>query len=300
MSAPSKLEFDELCESMQIFLHFPDVEKDILEKVEEFVEKILLSPAQNGTRNSAQVMSDYLNGQQNTLERIKVIAGFSHGSREKLKQIFKAIYPDDTRSYSKAIEKDDQVRKKIAEFLVNPDSEKNTVPAFVRKSFALPENWTELLQDRKYLERIAYGNMQSLYSVSIGNALEKKINSIVTKLGYEHQKGSVKIVGGKEVDIAIPNTDAPKIIIMSSYMITTSSAQSSRANEQAAMQDSIRAHNRLPEQLDVSNVIFVNVIDGGGWLDRRKDLKRIWQSSDYCLSYSRLSDLESIIKSAMP
>lgn len=50
MSAPSKLEFDELCESMQIFLHFPDVEKDILEKVEEFVGKILLSPAQNGTK----------------------------------------------------------------------------------------------------------------------------------------------------------------------------------------------------------------------------------------------------------
>lgn len=245
-------------------------------------------------------MSDYLNGQQNTLERIKVIVGFSYGSREKLKQIFKAIYSDDTRSYSKAIEKDIQVRNRIAEFLVNSDSEKNIVPTFVRKSFELPENWIELLQNKEYLGRIAYGNMQSQYSVSIGNALENKVNSIVTKLGYEHQKGPVRIVGGKEVDIAIPNTNAPKIIIMSSYMITTSSAQSSRANEQAQMQDSIRTHNRLPEQLDVSNVIFVNVIDGGGWLDRRKDLKRIWQSSDYCLSYSRLSDLESIIKSVMP
>lgn len=299
MAAPSKLGFNELCDSMQIFLHFPDAEKRILQEVKKSVNKILLSSAQNGGRLPAQVMSDYLDGKQNTLERIKVIIGFSYGSREKLKQIFKAIYPDDTRSYHKAIEKDAQIRNRIAEFLVNPDSERNTVPAFVRKSFALPENWIELLQDKKYLERIAYGNMQSLYSVSIGNALEEEINHFVTKLGYEHQKGSVKIVGGKEVDIAIPNTDAPKIIIMSSYMITTSSAQSSRANEQALMQDSIRTHNRLPEQLDVSNVIFVNVIDGGGWIDRRKDLKRIWQSSDYCLSYSRLSDLENIIKSVM-
>lgn len=300
MSPPVKLEFDELCDGMQVFLDFPDVERQILLEIQKSVQKILLSPVQNGSRLPVQVMSDYLDGKQNTLERIKAIVGLSYGSREKLKQIINALYPNDTRSYNKAIEKDIQVRNRIAQFLVNPDSEKDTVPAFVRKSFALPENWIELLQNKKYLERIAYGNMQSLYSVSIGNALEEKINCFVTELGYEHQKGSVKIVGGKEVDVAIPSTDAPKIIIMSSYMITTSSAQSSRASEQALMQDSIRTHNRLPEQLDVSNVIFVNVIDGGGWIDRRKDLKRIWQSSDYCLSYSRLSDLENIIKSVMP
>ena len=101
----------------------------------------------------------------------------------------------------------------------------------------------------------------------------------------------------KEVDVAIPNVSNPEILIMSSYALTTSSSQSSRANEQAAMYEKVQTYNRRSQKIKYGNPItFVNVIDGGGWIERKNDLLKMWIDCDYCFCNFDIKEIGVVLK----
>lgn len=291
---PQKTTLDQLRAQMRVFLDFPDVEQTIQEEVEQSVSRILLSKAQNGGRASVDVLADYLNAPNMDAleERLKVIIGLSRGSLERVKRIYEAMFPG--VSWSR-LRHDANIRRRIAAFLISPHAEEIFIPQFIRESFYLPNNWIELLQDRNYMRAVVQANMQSQYAVSMGNALEVEVGRLVSGLGYAWGKGAVGIVDDKEVDIAIPGVAASRILIMASYQLTTSSSQSSKANEQARMYESVQRHNRSRAQRNSPNVVFVNVIDGGGWLSRPNDLQTMWDACDYCFSRSSLDGLRAVL-----
>ena len=295
MLEPRKFTLQGLRNGMQVFLNFPEVEEGLQEEIEQTVDRILLSKAQNGDRNPVDVLTDYLSTRNvdDMEERMKVIIGFSHGSLEKVKRIYEGVFPGERWSQLRS---DEDKRRRVASFLIYPEAEEFFVPPFIRKSFSLPHNWIELLQDKGYLQTVVHGNMQSRYAVHIGDALEDEVRKIATDLGLSSQKGGVRIVDDKEVDIAIPNAREPQILIMSSYQLTTSSSQSSKANEQLRMYQDIGRYNSSRSQRDNPNVVFINVIDGGGWLSRPNDLQTMWDGCDYCFSYSSLSGLREVLQ----
>lgn len=290
-----KATLQELKDGMQVFLDFPDVEESLQEEIEQTVKRILLSKAQNGGRPSVDVLTDYLNAPNvnDMEERLKVIIGFSHGSLEKVKRIYEGMFPGVRWSKLRV---DEDKRRRIASFLIRPEAEEFFVPPFIRESFSLPHNWIGLLQDKDYLQAVVHGNMQSRYAVHIGDALESEVRRIATESGFNSEKGAVHIVDDKEVDIAIPSIDEPRILIMSSYQLTTSSSQSSKANEQLRMYEDIRGYNSSRRQRNEPNVLFINVIDGGGWLSRPNDLQTMWNECDYCFSYSSLNGLKEVLQ----
>ena len=299
MLEPRKVTLQELKDGMQVFLDFPNVEESLQKEIELTVERILLSKAQNGGRPPVDVLTDYLNARniQEMEERLKVIIGFSHGSLEKVKRIYEGIFPG--VSWSR-LRPDECRRRRIASFLIYPEAEEFFVPPFIRKSFSLPHNWIEFLQDKDYLQAVVHGNMQSRYAVHIGDALEDEVRRTVANLGLNSEKGGVRIVDDKEVDIAVPNTDEPQILIMSSYQLTTSSSQSSKANEQLRMYQEIRGYNSSRRQRNEPNVLFINVIDGGGWLSRPNDLQTMWDGCDYCFSRATLDGLTEVLEHYLP
>ena len=292
MTPPRKLTFDELREGMRVFLDFPRVESAFQEEAERTVERILLAKARNGGRDPIDVLSEYLDAGPDTEERLKIMTGFSHGSLEKLKRIYAAMFP---RASWSAIRRDEGIRRRIAAFLIEPRREAALVPQFIRRNFALPDNWIESLQDRAYMQAVVQGGMQSKYSVAIGDALEGAVRDLAVAAGCSQEKGAVQIVDDKEVDAAIPDTTNPRILIMSSYQLTTSSSQSSKANEQARMYEDVRRHNASRSRRGMANVQFVNVIDGGGWLERPKDLQTMWSECDYCFPHSRIDGLKAVL-----
>ena len=204
---------EELKAGMHVFLDFPDVERNIQQEIEQTVNKILLSKAQNGGRPPVDVLTDYLDAGSDTEERLKVIVGFSSGSLERLKRIYEAMFPGVRWS---RLWQDEKKRRRIADFLINQHDNNIFVPQFIRNNFFLPSNWIELLQDRDFLQAIIQSNLQSQYATDIGYALENEISDIVSDAGHSHEKGQVGIVDNKEVDIAIPDIKAPRILIMSS------------------------------------------------------------------------------------
>ena len=293
MAEPRKLTLEELKAGMSVFLDFPDVERSLRLGVEQTVNRILLSRAQNGGRHPVDVLADYLDAGRDTEERLKVIIGFSSGSLERVKRIYEAMFPGVRWS---RLWHDEEKRRRIAAFLINQHDDETFVPQFIRNNFFLPSNWIELLQDRDFLQAIVQGNLQSQYATDIGYALENEIGDIVSAAGHPHEKGKVGIVDSKEVDIAIPDTETPRILIMSSYQLTTGSSQGSKANEQLRMYQDVRNHNSSRNQRNNPDVLFINVIDGGGWLARPNDLQTMWHECDYCFSLSSLDGLRDVLQ----
>ena len=290
-----KQSLEELKNGMQIFLQFPTVENFIKKECQSILHKILLSKPKNGNRPSHDVLIDYLNAGEETDLRLKLLIGFGGGSYEKFQRIFKLLSPDNTPSQ---IKKSETVRNRVANFLLNAESLSNevSIPFFIKQGFTLPRNWQELLRDEDYLRSIVFQKiLPAKYSTNVGEALEDGIRKVVTSCGMPCAKGNVDIASRKEIDVAIPNIEKPKIIIMSSYQITTSSAQSSKANEQSRIFNNIQDHNRVLNYDDFQRVLFINVIDGGGWLERPRDLEKMWRYSDYCFAYSQLNHLKNFL-----
>ena len=287
-----KCTFEKLQENMSYFLDFQNIEQKIDDLIKQETSMALLSKAHNGNRPKIDVLTDYLEGDE---KKLNIIVGISGGSIEKLKRIVASIFGQTPLS---RVTRNKEMRHRIASFLIDPKSEPSFIPQFIRKSFCLPDNWIELLKNEEYLSAIARDMMIAKYSARMGFELENTISSKIKRLGYNCEKGAVSIVDNKEVDIAIPTTISPQILIMVSYLLTTSSAQSSKANEQARMYNSVQQHNRSRTR-GKHDYIFINVVDGGGWIARQKDLRLLWMNCDYCFTYKTLNDFEGLVKSIL-
>lgn len=279
----NKDDFCSFVKTMSVFLHFPQVEKEIRKEIEGLVNRIIAQEIPSDISDDVELLTAYLS--ERTEEKLKILVGLSGGSIEKLRRVFLLFFPK--RSWNE-ISSDAELRKMICTFLLYPEKYP-AVPQFIQDSFRLSKNWHDLIQDRNILTAVATNSKRSQYAVAVGKALEEAIARVVSDAGYQYEKGGVDLVDNKEVDLAIPDTNSPLVLIMSSYSLTTSSSQSSRANEQARMYDDVQTHNR--RRRDGRRVHLVNVIDGGGWIERVKDLEKIYKNSDACFSFSTLKQL---------
>lgn len=273
---------DDVTKKMRVFVDFPEVEDELAQKTESRVKEILLTETKNGKRKSAKVIYDYLDN-ADWEKRLQVIIGLSGGSLERLKRICEVILqPEQSYAQIKSVP---EVRLTIAKFLA--DSQNYTqVPQFIRDCFYLREDWYVALRDKRQVKALVQNSLLSEYAVRTGFALENRINDVIRKLGLKFDKGQVEMVDNKEVDAAIPTTTNPEILIMSSYALTTSSNQSSRSKEQTLMYDEVQKHNRRKN----ADVKMLNVIDGGGWLARRNDLKTMVTHCDRAFAHADIVD----------
>lgn len=254
---------------MQVFVNFADLEDNLRAEVDQRRDQILLTEARNGERDPFDVIVDYLNHPQWDT-RLTTLIGLSGGSMERMKRVASAILPNQRLPN---LQNDVQARQTIARFLIEPNTFANQVPEFIRRCFYLRAGWIPILRDERQVTALVINSLKSKYSVQCGFAQEQRIVSAVHASGLTCDKGAVEYVNNKEVDVAIPNTENPEILIMSSFSLTTSSAQTMRANEQILMRDEIARRNRL--RAGNTSVQIWNVIDGGGWIERNNDLDKI-------------------------
>ncbi len=99
-----------------------------------------------------------------------------------------------------------------------------------------------------------------------------------------------------DIDFAIPSVEDPWVIIMISFQETTSSGQTNKARDMLSVYDTIRRDNNRNRE----NRVFINFADGGGWLARKQDLKRLWEECHYFLNLSCLGMLEQIVLQHVP
>lgn len=171
---------------------------------------------------------------------------------------------------------------------------------FYLAQLELPADWqARLATDAALVQNAIRRKLTGEYVDAKGKAVEAMIrqylDNLKTKYGVGHAHGQVALVQ-KEVDFSLPSLDEPHVMIMSSYMETTSSNQTARANEQNAMYQTV-----IGDRVRYgSKRVMVNVVDGAGWLARRSDLRKMSDGCDYILSIKLLDQLESIICSHVP
>ena len=170
---------------------------------------------------------------------------------------------------------------------------------FYLNQLYLPPNWQELIRDRNVVGNIVRKKLSGEYTDLKGDCVEDllraRLQALQDRYGITHTKGQVVFLG-KEVDHVVPSFEDPCVLIMSSYMETTSSGQTARANEQQSMYAKLRErHIRYGNE-----IAFVNVVDGAGWLARRSDLEKLYRGCDFCLNIKSVADLDGIVLNYVP
>jgi len=201
------------------------------------------------------------------------------------------------------IQKDDIFAETIARmFLEGRDSKLLTeqVADFYLDQLSLPDNWSDIIQDQNVIANFVRKKLTGEYTDQKGEQVEKIIRDLLDgisdRYGITHTHGQVAFLG-KQVDHVIPSLEEPYVMVMVSYMETTSSGQTNRANEQQTIYEKIVGENTRWAPI---KRIFVNVVDGAGWLARRSDLRKIHAGCDFCLNMKTLDHLEAIICKCVP
>jgi hypothetical protein len=129
----------------------------------------------------------------------------------------------------------------------------------------------------------------------VENKIEAKLKEIKKKYGVSNGRGTARIINTK-IDFAIPTIEDPWVIIMVSFQETTSSGQSTKARDMFNAYQRVHSSNVRHGE----NRAFINFVDGGGWLARKNDFKRLVSECHYFLNLKHLDMLESIIKKHVP
>jgi hypothetical protein len=198
------------------------------------------------------------------------------------------------------IRNDDQFADQIAWlFLEGRESAQlvQQIADFYLEQLSLPDKWLNLISDATLIGKIVRKKLAGEYADKKGEYVEKLVANTIQELA-PYERGQVALVGGKEVDLVVPSLSEPYVMVMVTYMETTSSSQTARANEQRSMYQKVREEReRYPNH---PKRAFVNVVDGGGWLARRTDLMKLHASCDYCLNLRKLDTLKQIILAHVP
>lgn len=300
-----KPSFDEFIQTCTPLLKIPELEAQMRDRVRAIVNELLnFQPDTDSAKNLKQ----FIQKDENFLG---VLLALTNLSQEKFLRLLTAqrfaakdFGPEwgADRIYRK-IKRNDEFAETIARLFLEGRSSKllaEQVADFYLDQLSLPANWSDVIRDENVIGNVVRRKLTGEYTDQKGEYVERKIRGLLDNLqaqyGITHAHGQVALVG-KEIDHTIPSLNDAYVMVMVSYMETTSSGQTARANEQQAMYQKIVGEN---VRYAPNERVFVNIVDGAGWLARRSDLRKIHAGCHYCLNMKTLDQLELIILKYVP
>jgi len=129
----------------------------------------------------------------------------------------------------------------------------------------------------------------------IEELVKEQLEKVKTTYGIPYTSGTTPLLN-VTVNWAVPNLEDPHVIIMCSYMETTSSDQSTKARDMVDCYQKIEDRNLR----HLEKRAFINFVEGAGWLARLKDFHRLVTGCHYFLNIKNLPMLEGIILQHVP
>lgn len=170
------------------------------------------------------------------------------------------------------------------------------IPYFYLDNMAIDDTTRKKLTDKNSIRLFVKRGLEGRYSNNIGdlvlNEVEDKLRAVCAKHGIEYQKNVRVPMLDRAVSFVLESPQNPKIIIDVSYSVTTSSSQGSKKE---AARKTVEVLNRQCKS--GNNIIFINFLDGAGWIGRQADMREIHRCSDYVLNFNNLNLLEDIVYS---
>jgi len=299
-SRPYKLTFEEVIRTSVVFYVDESLERKFDEFVREKAQYIIKTERPRKTI-SVDELAEFLRTEP---EALTIVLRILHLSREKFLRIVSLLRKIegtfdvewDFKKVNRKIKEDIDFARRIADLFINGKDNPilmKYLPLYYRERLSLTTLEEFKTENELILE--LKDRYMGLYHKMKGDAVENLIKERLERLGVPYAKGRTEIVD-VTVDWAIPDLQDPQIIIMSSYQETTSSAQSEKARGMLRCYEQIQHRNMQRGE----NRIFINFVDGGGWLARQADLRRLVEACHYFLNINTLAMLDDIIKYHFP
>ncbi|MBM4432978.1 MAG: hypothetical protein FJ025_03170, partial [Chloroflexi bacterium] len=158
----------------------------------------------------------------------------------------------------------------VAEGLVNLLFEGISIP-ILRESLPLFElkklNFNKLdFSTESLIDSIIRLSKKGTYKAHGDNDPSVLIRKFLIKNKISYKTNTILPNLPRKVDFVIPGQGNPKIVIESSYEVTTSSAMGDKAKTEIEVAASMRRH--------YPKAAFIGFVDGIGWYVRKSDLER--------------------------
>jgi hypothetical protein len=115
------------------------------------------------------------------------------------------------------------------------------------------------------------------------NNAESLLDTLLNRLNIPHESGDLyELIENafetkRTMDFIIPSKRNPKVIIESSFVVTTSSAQGDKAKTEIEVRELLKKH--------YPKAAFIGFVDGIGWYVRKRDLQRLVSAFDDVFTY---------------
>lgn len=302
-----KLNFQAAWDSSTIFFVDEELEDEIDQKVAELVNLSENPHLQTDKPNTPEDIFAFL---RDDVEGINVILRDIGLSYEKFMRMVSLLRQTERvpggfeqewsmKKIKDEILKNDSFATTIVDLLLN-GSKDETLQTYVPRYYLEKLNYREISTMPAALRRLRYKEAQiGTYGGKKGYKVEEKISKHLEKIkqkhGISYEQGTSRIVN-VDLDFAIPSLEDPWVIIMSSFQETTSSGQSTKARDMRAAYALIQQSNSRHKE----KRIFVNFVDGGGWLARKRDFERLVSECHYFINLNNLNLIEKIILEHTP
>ena len=302
-----KLTFQEAWQSTVSFFIDDDLENEIDNEVNHLLQVAALEPPWHGRTTETAHVATYLASHRDAVE---VILRDVELSEEKLQRIISLLRRigripggfdqewNIERIKTKIVREPDFATL-IADLLM--DGVQDTELArYIPRYYLETLNYRHILGSPVEARRLRYKRaLIGTYGGKKGYRVEGRIEAHLQRLGAIHgvafEQGRSHLVD-TNLDFAIPGVADPWIIIMSSFQETTSSGQSAKTRDMFSGFQNLQRRNSIHGE----DRVFVNFVDGGGWLARKRDFQRLIENCHYFLNLAHLDMLESIVLQHLP
>jgi len=300
-----KLTFQEAWQSASVFFVDDQLEDEIDAKVMHLLalaEEVQISDSADFTVDD---VVSFIHEKDNDISGLNVILKDIGLSDEKFMRIVSLLrkigrVPGGFESewsinkIKRELADDPAFNRQIAQLLYDGKND-SALAAYIPRYYLDKLNYREIGKMPHSARELFYKNsLIGTYGSKKGHRVEAVISDLLLEIEAKHgigyEKGRTRLVH-VDVDFAIPSLDDPQVIVMSSFQETTSSGQTTKARDMFnAYSRVISSNSRYGEDR-----VFVNFVDGGGWLARKRDFQRLVEQCHYFINLSYLKMLESII-----
>jgi len=302
-----KISFEEAWDSSIVFLMDSELEREIQSIVDQLVETAKHPAVSEGAVIDVRGIREFLEAEPKALDVILKDIGLSEERFQRIITLLRKLgrIPGGLDSewgmggIKSRIRRDDEFALLVATLLIDGARDPE-LAQYIPRYYLDALNYRAFRGSTEESRRILYessliGTRGGKMGYYVERRIRTKLDAIGKKYGVGYGCGKWPVVD-TNIDIAIPTVDDPYVIIMSSFNETTSSGQSVKARGMCSIYDQIRhfnSHNRQDRA-------FVNFVDGGGWLARRTDFRRLVDECHYFLNFHHLDMLEDIVLQHVP
>jgi len=303
-----KIAFQEALDSSVVFFVDEELERELNAEVESLLETARDHRVSETAEVNVADIAGFLGQKDNALDVILKDLGLSEEKFERailLLRKLRCISGDFDCAWSMS-----RIRNKIAcepdfaciiaEFLVDGkrnEELKQHIPCYYLDML----NYREIKDSAQANRRTRYkesliGACEDRKEQKVKDKIRAQLEEIKAKYGLSYIRVHPVLLKANIGLFAVPSFEDAWVVIMSSFHETMCSDQIVKTQTMLSAYDRVcHSNSRYGE-----NRAFVNFVDGGGWLARRRDLERLVEHCHYFINLQHLDMLEAIVLQHVP